>query len=197
MSSHPLSGRRVAILAADGVEEIELITPRDALIEAGATTHLISLEQGEIQAMNQDLNPAHRFAVDKTVAEVSVDDYDALVLPGGTVNPDNLRVNKHAVRFVRRFVESGKPVAAICHGPWMLVEADVVRGRTMTSYPSIWTDLRNAGANVIDEDVVVADGIVTSRKPDDLSAFCEAIIEEMVTGRRPRRSRWVTDREAS
>lgn len=187
MTSGTLAGRRVAILAADGVEQIELITPRRVLSDAGATADLVSLRPGDIQAMNHDLIPAQRFVVDKTVAEVSVDDYDALVLPGGTKNPDNLRAHDGAVGFVREFVQSGKPVAAICHGPWTLVEADVLRGRTVTSYPSIRTDLRNAGANVVDEEVVVDDGIVTSRDPDDLPAFCAKLVEEIAEGPHARR----------
>ncbi|MGQ0845978.1 MAG: type 1 glutamine amidotransferase domain-containing protein [Sporichthyaceae bacterium] len=183
-----LTGRRVAILATDGVEQSELIEPRKALTEAGANVDLVSLDAGEIQAMEGDVNPADRFPVDRTVAEVSVDDYDGLVLPGGTVNPDQLRQNDRAVGFVRAFVQSGKPVGAICHGPWTLVEADVVRGRTVTSYPSLRTDLRNAGANVVDEEVVVNDGIVTSRNPGDLAAFCAKLVEEIAEGPHARRT---------
>lgn len=183
-----LAGRRVAILAADGVEQIELISPRRAVTDAGGVVDLISLRPGTIQAMNHDLIPAQRFVVDKTVSEISVDEYDALVLPGGTKNPDNLRAHEGAVSFVREFVRSGKPVAAICHGPWSLVEADVVRGRTLTSYPSIRTDLRNAGANVVDEEVVVDDGIVSSRNPDDLTAFCTKLVEEIAEGPHRRRT---------
>lgn len=145
-----LQGRRVAILAADGVERVELEQPREALDRAGARTEVLSVGEGEIQARDNDLDPAGTFSVDGLVAEASVADYDALVLPGGTVNPDKLRVEQDAVAFVRDFVESGKPVAAICHGPWTLIEAGVVTGRTLTSFPSIRTDLRNAGANVLD-----------------------------------------------
>ncbi|MER6626549.1 type 1 glutamine amidotransferase domain-containing protein, partial [Streptomyces sp. NPDC000931] len=145
----PLTGRRVAILAADGVEQVELVQPRQALVEAGAQVDLVSLREGEIQAMNGDIEPADRFAVDRVVSEVGVDDYDALMVPGGTINPDNLRSDADAVRIVRDFVARGKPVAAICHGPWVLVEADVVRGRTVTSFPSIRTDIRNAGGTVV------------------------------------------------
>ncbi|WP_159943502.1 MULTISPECIES: type 1 glutamine amidotransferase domain-containing protein [unclassified Nocardiopsis] len=173
-----LSGRRVAILAADGVEQVELVKPREALREEGADVDLVSLKSGQIQAMNGDINQADRFTVDRVVSEAGAGDYDALVVPGGTVNPDNLRQDQNAVGFVRDFVESGKPVAAICHGPWILVEADVVRGRTVTSYPSVRTDLRNAGATVVEEEVVTDQGVTTSRNPDDLPAFCERIVRE-------------------
>jgi protease I len=173
-----LDGRRVAILAADGVERVELERPRQALDEAGARTEVVSLKSGEIQARDHDLVDADTFAVDQLVGAVSVDDYDALLLPGGTVNPDKLRMEPAAVQFVRAFVESGKPVASICHGPWNFVEADVARGRRLTSWPSIRTDLRNAGAEVVDEQVVTDDNITTSRSPDDLPAFCERIVEE-------------------
>ncbi|QUX26794.1 type 1 glutamine amidotransferase [Nocardiopsis akebiae] len=173
-----LNGRRVAILAADGVEQVELVTPRKALNEEGATIDLVSLRSGRIQAMNGDIEPADTFDVDRVVSEVGVDDYDALVVPGGTVNPDNLRSDENAVGFVRDFVAAGKPVAAICHGPWILVEADVVRGRTVTSYPSLRTDIRNAGGTVVEEEVVTDQGITTSRNPDDLPAFCERIVRE-------------------
>jgi protease I len=175
--SNELSGRKVAFLATDGVERVELEEPRRALDGAGAETTLLSIKTGEIQAREQDLNPAGTFAVDRLVSDASIDDYDALVLPGGTVNPDKLRMDETAVGFVRDFVGTGKPVAAICHGPWSLVEADVVRGRTLTSWPSVRTDLRNAGANVVDKEVVVDDQLVTSRKPDDLPAFCSTIVE--------------------
>jgi protease I len=142
-----LRGQRVAILAADGVEQVELVQPRQAVEEAGARTELVSIHSGEIQATNQDIHPADRFPVDREVAQVTVDDYDAVLLPGGAVNPDSLRQNEAAVAFVRDFVNSGKPVGAICHAPWSLVEADVVRGRTVTSFPSVRTDLRNAGGS--------------------------------------------------
>ncbi len=174
--SGELTGRRVAILAADGVEQVELEKPRDAVQEAGATTVLLSLSDGEIQAVNGDIHPSVTFTVDATVAGASIEDYDALILPGGAVNPDNLRQDAAAVAFVRDFVESGKPVGVICHGPWTLVEADVVRGRTLTSFPSIRTDIRNAGGTAVDEEVVVDGNLVSSRNPDDLPAFTAAIV---------------------
>jgi protease I len=172
-----LHGRRVAILATDGVERVELEQPRSALHDAGAQTDLLSLHGGEIQARNNDLDPAGTFGVDGLVADAAVDDYEALLLPGGTVNPDRLRMDRAAVGFVRDFVGSGKPVATICHGPWTLLEAGVVRGRTITSFPSLRTDLRNAGANVVDQEVARDGTIVTSRSPKDLPAFCSAIVE--------------------
>jgi protease I len=180
-----LHGRRVAILATDGVERVELEQPRSALHDAAAQTDLLSLHGGEIQARNNDLDPAGTFGVDGLVADASVDDYDALLLPGGTVNPDRLRMDRAAVGFVRDFVGSGKPVAAICHGPWTLLEAGVVRGRTITSFPSLRTDLRNAGANVVDQEVARDGTIVTSRSPNDLPAFCSAIVE-LFAGTSPR-----------
>jgi protease I len=177
--SDQLSGRRVAILAADGVERVELVEPRDALRSAGARTDLVSLGAGSIKARDHDLEPAGEYPVDAVVSAVSVADYDALVLPGGTVNPDKLRLDENAVTFVRQFVESGKPVAAICHGPWTLVEAGVVKGRTVTSYPSIRTDLANAGATVVDQEVAIDGNLITSRRPDDLKAFCAALIDAL------------------
>ena len=176
--AHELRERTIAILAADGVEQVELEQPRQAVQDAGAHTVLLSLEEGEIQAMNGDINPADTFAVDRKVSEASIDDYDALILPGGTCNPDKLRMDADAVSFVRDFVESGKPVAVICHGPWTLAEADVLKGRRITSWPSIRTDLRNVGAEVVDEEVVVDANIISSRNPDDLPAFCAAIVRE-------------------
>lgn len=173
-----LEGRRVAILAADGVEQVELTEPRKAVEDAGATVTLVSLESGEIQAMEGDVNEADTFTVDKVVADVSADDFDALILPGGTTNPDKLRQDEKAVAFVRDLVNAGKPVGVICHGPWTLVEADVLRGRTLTPYPSVRTDIRNAGGTVVDEDVVVDNGLVSSRNPDDIPAFCAKIVEE-------------------
>jgi protease I len=176
--SHVLDGQKVAILAADGVERVELEQPRGALHGAGATTEVLSIHEGEIRAKQRDLDDAATLKVDKQVSQASVDDYDALLLPGGTVNPDQLRMNSDAVGFVKAFVESGKPVAAICHGPWTMAEADVVRGRRLTSWPSIRTDLRNAGAEVVDEEVCIDGNITTSRSPMDLPAFCPAIVDQ-------------------
>ncbi len=180
-----LSGRRVAILATDGVEQVEYEQPRQAVEAAGASVTLVSVHEGEIQAMNGDIEKGDRLAVDVVVADTDAGDFDALILPGGTINPDRLRIDADAVGFVRAFVEAGKPVGAICHGPWTLAEAGVVRGRTLTSYPSIRSDLANAGALVVDEEVVIDQGLVTSRNPDDLPAFCAAIVDEFAQGRRP------------
>jgi protease I len=177
--ANDLSDLTIAILATDGVEQVELERPRQAVRDAGAHTVLLSIEDGEIQAMNNDLEPADTFPVDRRVSEASIDDYDGLILPGGTCNPDRLRMDADAIAFVRDFVRAGKPVAAICHGPWSLVEADVVRGRRITSFPSVRTDLRNAGADVVDEEVVVDGNLVSSRNPDDLPAFCDAIVREL------------------
>jgi protease I len=180
-----LNGRRVAILAADGVERVELEQPRRALDDAGARTEVLSIHDGEIAARNNDLEDAGTFGVDRLVGSASVDEYDALLLPGGTVNPDQLRMNDSAVSFVRAFVDSGKPVASICHGPWNFVEADRARGRRLTSFPSIRTDLRNAGAEVVDEEVVTDGNITTSRSPDDLPAFCDRIVTEFASAPQP------------
>src|SRR3954447_26405343 len=165
--SDVLRDRRVAILATDGVEGVELEQPRQAVEGAGAQVELLSIHDGEIAARNNDLDDAGTFTVDRLVGDASVDDYDALLLPGGTVNPDKPRMDERAVSFVRDFFDSGKPIAAICHGPWTLVEAGVVAGRRITSFPSLRTDLRNAGADVVDEEVVTDQGLVTSRSPDD------------------------------
>ena len=181
--ANELEGMKIAILAADGVEQVELIEPRDAVRSAGAQTELLSLETGEIQGMSGDINKADTFTVDKVVGDASPGDYDGLIIPGGVANPDNLRVDKDAISFVQEFFKTGKPVGVICHGPWVLVEADVARGRRMTSYPSIRTDLRNAGAEVVDEEVVTDQGLVTSRDPDDLPAFCDKIVEEFAEGK--------------
>jgi protease I len=180
--SNELHGKRIAILAADGVEKVELEQPRAALEEAGAQTELLSLRPGEIQARNHDLEPAGTVAVDRAVAEASIAEFDGLVLPGGTVNPDKLRADAAAVSFVREFVQSGKPVAAICHGPWTLVEAGVAVGRRLTSYKSIRTDLRNAGARVVDEEVVVDGNLISSRSPSDLPAFCSTLVKQIAAG---------------
>ena len=180
-----LQGKRIAILATDGVERIELEQPRGALYGAGATSELLSIHPGEIQARQFDMVSAGTFPVDLEVSEASVDDYDALLLPGGTVNPDNLRLNRDAVNFVKNFVSTGKPIAAICHGPWTLLEAGATRGRRMTSWPSLQTDLRNAGANWVDEEVVVDGQLITSRGPNDLPAFCAAIVKQFALVRQP------------
>jgi len=180
---HPLEGTTVAIVATDGVERIELEEPRGALLGAGARTVVLSLHDGELEARQMDIVSAGTIPVDGLVSDASVGDYDALLLPGGTVNPDKLRMDADAVAFVRAFVESGKPVAAICHGPWTLAEADVVRGHRLTSWPSIRTDLRNAGADVVDQEVVVDGSLTTSRSPHDLPAFCAAIVEQFAHAR--------------
>jgi protease I len=172
-----LNGKRIAFLATDMVEQVELTEPWKAVEEAGGTAELISLEEGEIQGFDH-YDKADTFKVDRTVDDISADEFDGLVQPGGVGNPDTLRADENAVKFVRDFVEAGKPVAVICHGPWMLVEADVVRGRTLTSYPSLKTDIRNAGGNWVDQEVVNDDGIITSRNPDDLPAFCKTLVEE-------------------
>jgi protease I len=177
-----LQGKRVAFLATDMVEQVELTEPWKAVQDEGATPELVSLEDGEIQGFNH-YDKADTFKVDCTVEEASADDYDALVIPGGVGNPDMMRMDESAVEFTRRFFEQGKPVGVICHGPWMLVEAGVVCDRTVTSWPSLRTDIRNAGGTWVDQEVVVDDGLVTSRKPDDLPAFNAKILEEFAEGR--------------
>ena len=172
-----LSGKKVAVLATDGVEQVELDRPWQALEEAGAEPELVSLESGTIQAF-EHIDKGDTKKVDATLGDADPDDYAALVLPGGVVNGDFVRADADAVAFVRSFFDAGKPVAAICHAPWVLAEAGVVRGRRMTSWPSLQTDLRNAGANWVDEEVVVDGNLTTSRKPDDLDAFCAAIVEQ-------------------
>ena len=180
--SDRLQGKRIALLVAyEGVEEVELTSPRDALREAGAEIDLLAPEDGEIQAFNH-LDKGDTFTPDRAVGEADPDDYDGLVLPGGVANPDQLRTDTDAVQFVRSFFEEGKPVGAICHGPWTLINADVVDGRTLTSWPSLQADLRNAGAEWVDEEVHVDQGLVTSRKPDDLPAFNAKIVEEFAEG---------------
>jgi protease I len=181
MASDTLQGKRIAFLATCGFEQVELTEPWKAVKKAGGTPELVSLKSGEIQGMNHD-EKADKFKVDKVVDDVSAEDYDGLMLPGGVANPDTLRMNVTAVDFVRDFFKQNKPVAAICHGPWMLVEADVVDGRKVTSYSSIKTDICNAGGNWVDEEVVVDNGLVTSRNPDDLPAFCASMIEEFAEG---------------
>jgi protease I len=186
-----LEGKRIAFLVAnEGIEQVELTEPWRAVEEAGGTPELISLEPGEAQAFNH-LDKADTFTVDRTVAEADASDYDGLVLPGGVANPDQLRTDEDAVAFARAFFERGKPVGVICHGPWTLIEADVVRGRTLTSWPSLRTDLRNAGATWVDEEVVVDAGLVSSRKPDDLPAFCAKVVEELCEGAHEGQSRSV------
>lgn len=178
----PLRNKTIAILATDGFEQVELTEPKQAVENAGATTRILSIKDGQIQGMHHD-RKGDSFPVDGRVANADVADYDALILPGGVANPDALRMDEAAVRFVREFAHSGKPIGVICHGPWTMIEADVVRGRRMTSWPSLRTDLRNAGAQVVDAEVVTDRGIVSSRKPDDLPAFCRKIIEEFAEGR--------------
>jgi protease I len=180
-----LDGKRIAFMATDGVEQIELTEPLKAVKNEGAQVDLISLENGEFQGF-EHLDKGETFTADKAVADANADDYDGLVLPGGVANPDFLRADKDAVRFVRSFIEAKKPVGAICHGPWTLVEADVIKGRTLTSWPSLQTDIRNAGATWVDEEVHVDQGLVTSRKPDDLPAFCAKVVEEVAEGRHER-----------
>jgi protease I len=180
--SERIEGKKVAFLVAnEGVEQVELTRPWDELGDAGAETVLIAPEAGDVQAFNH-LDKADTFEATVAAADADVDDYDALVLPGGVANPDQLRTDPEAVAFARGFFEAGKPVAAICHAPWTLVEADVVSGRTLTSWPSLKTDIRNAGGDWVDEEVHVDSGLVTSRKPDDLDAFCAKAIEEIAEG---------------
>ena len=180
--AHDISGKTIAILATDGFEQVELTEPKKALEQAGATVHVVSPKEGSIKGW-KFTDWGDEVAVDVPLRRARPEDYDGLVLPGGQINPDKLRLEDDAVRFVRAFFDAAKPVAAICHAPWLLIEADVVRGRTVTSYPSIRTDLRNAGANWVDQEVVVDQGLVTSRKPDDLAAFCAKAIEEFAEGR--------------
>jgi protease I len=186
-----LKDKRIAFLVAnEGIEQVELTEPWKALDQAGAQLELISIEEGKVQAFDH-LDKADTFEVDRTVADADESDYDGLVLPGGVANPDFLRMDERAVAFARSFFESGKPVGVICHGPWTLVEADVLRDRTITSWPSLRTDIRNAGGNWVDEEVVVDEGLVSSRKPDDLPAFCAKIVEEFCEGEHEAQSRSV------
>ena len=182
-----LNGKKIAFVTAnEGVEQVELTEPWKAVESAGGEPHLIAPKGGEVQAFNH-LDKADRFPVTKTIGDASVDDYDGLMLPGGVANPDRLRTIPEAVSFIKSFVDAGKPVAVICHGPWTLVEADVVRGRTLTSWPSVQTDIRNAGGNWVDAEVHTDQGIVSSRKPDDLPAFCRKMIETFAEGTHQRK----------
>lgn len=180
-----LNGKRVAILVAEGFEQSEMLEPRKALEEAGAQTSIVSPAKGEVQGWKH-FDKGERFNVDVEIDAAQADDYDALLLPGGVANPDQLRMNPKAVQFVRQFVESGKPIGVICHGPWTLIEAGVVKGRTMTSWPSLKTDLTNAGARWVDQEVVTDRGLVSSRKPADIPAFSRKLIEEIREGQHAR-----------
>ncbi|HKO89219.1 MAG TPA: type 1 glutamine amidotransferase domain-containing protein [Burkholderiales bacterium] len=181
-----LNGKKVAILVAEGFEQSELVEPKRALEEAGAQTAIVSPAQGQVQGWKH-YDKADTFTVDVPLAQATADNFDALLLPGGVANPDQLRAQPKAVEFVRAFAEAGKPIGVICHGPWTLIEADVVRGRKMTSWPSLKTDLQNAGAEWVDEEVVVDQGLVSSRKPADLPAFNRKIVEEFAEGRHAKR----------
>jgi len=182
-----LSHKKVAILAADGFEQVELEKPRQALEKAGATTEIVSPKSGEIQGMNHD-KKGDSLDVDVSLDNASAENYDALMIPGGLINPDTLRSNKKALDFVRSFFAAGKPVAAICHAPWVLIDAGLVKGRTLTSWPAIQTDVRNAGGKWVDREVVVDQGLVTSRKPDDIPAFNKKMIEEFAEGKHEKQS---------
>jgi protease I len=188
--ANELQGRKVAILLAPvGSEQVEFTEPKKAVEDAGAEVEVVGIQTGEAQTMNSDVNMGETFTVEKAFSEVSVEDYDALIVPGGTVGADNLRGSEEAVAFVHGFFEQEKPVGVICHGPWTLVEADVVRGRTLTSYPTLQTDIRNAGGEWVDEEVVTDQGLVTSRNPDDLPAFCSKLVEEIAEGKHAEQAR--------
>jgi protease I len=190
MADEPLRGRRIAILIAPaGTEQVEFTEPKKAVADAGASVDVISARPGPARTYNHDLDPGETFTAGKAFAEVSAGDYDALIVPGGCVGADKLRGDADAVRLVRGFFDAGKPVGVICHGPWTLVEADVVRGRTVTSWPTLTTDIRNAGGTWVDREVVTDNGLVTSRKPDDLPAFCPRIVEEFAEGKHPAQAR--------
>ena len=182
MTSKDITGKKIAILATDGVEEIELTSPRQAIEAAGGKTELVSLKPGEIQSMKGDIEPQGKYKVDKVVADVKVGDYDGLLLPGGTVNPDALRLDETAMKFVRDMYDAGRPIAAICHGPWSLSETGIAKGLKMTSWPSLKHELTLAGAQWVDEECVTDKGVVTSRNPDDLPAFNRKIVEEFAEG---------------
>jgi protease I len=188
--ANELQGRKVAILLAPvGSEQVEFTEPKKAVEDAGAEVEVVGIQTGEAQTMNGDVNPGETFIVEKSFSEVSPEDYDALIVPGGTVGADNLRGSDEAVSFVRGFFEQEKPVGVICHGPWTLVEADVVKGRTLTSYPTLQTDIRNAGGEWVDQEVVTDQGLVTSRNPDDLPAFCDKLVEEISEGKHAEQAR--------
>jgi protease I len=179
-----IQGKKIAILLAPvGSEQVEFEEPKKAVEDAGATVDVVGVQTGDAQTMNSDVNPGDTFTVEKTFSDVSADEYDGLIVPGGTVGADKLRGSDEAVSFVHSFFDQAKPVGVICHGPWMLVEADVVKGRTLTSYPTLKTDIRNAGGNWVDEEVVVDQGLVTSRNPDDVAAFCAKVVEEFAEGK--------------
>jgi protease I len=179
-----LQGKKIAILLAPvGSEQVEFEEPKKAVEDAGGTVDVVGVQTGDAQTMNSDVNPGDTFTVEKTFSEVSADEYDGLVVPGGTVGADKLRGSDEAVSFIHSFFEQAKPVGVICHGPWTLVEADVVKGRTLTSYPTVQTDIRNAGGKWVDEEVVTDQGLVTSRNPDDVPAFCTKIVEEFAEGK--------------
>jgi protease I len=186
--ANELQGKTIAFLAAEGVEQVELTEPWKAVEQAGGKPELISVEDGEVQAFNH-LDKADTFPVDRTVADADASAYDGLVLPGGVANPDFLRTDEDAVRFVKAFFEQAKPVGVICHGPWTLVEAGVLKGRTITSWPSLKTDIENAGGTWVDEEVHVDEGLTSSRNPDDLPAFCAKIVEEFAEGKHPAQAR--------
>jgi protease I len=182
MAEQRLQGKKVAIVATDGVEQVELLKPLEALRQAGAQVEVVSPKSGQIQGFDH-FDKGQTIKVDRELSQARPDDYDALVLPGGVINPDQLRLVPQAIDFIREFVRAEKPIAAICHGPWTLINAGAVDGKRMTSWPSLQTDLRNAGAQWVDQEVVVDEGLVTSRKPDDLPAFCAKMIEEFAEGR--------------
>ncbi len=196
MDMGKLNGKKVAILVADGFEQVEMTKPREALKREGAETTIVSTKSGQIQGMNH-ADKGDKFDVDLTLEKAKASGYDALLIPGGLMNPDELRSTPAAVEFARHFFRAGKPVAAICHGPWVLIDAEVVKGRTLTSWPAIQTDVKNAGGNWVDEEVVVDNGLVTSRKPDDIPAFNEKMIEEFAEGKHERQTETTAEAKAA